>query len=82
MRFFEKLFGNLFTANMHIPLWGKFLLILAIIGACVNMGGGQWTGFKAADIMSGVHDESGGNWILILIVIVCIVLLVKSCGVN
>lgn len=74
------LFKGLFAATWHIPLWGKFLLIVAILAACAAGKGSGSTGFHAADTMAGY--EHGGSWILILIIVVCIVALVKSCGVD
>lgn len=80
MRDIMEFFKGLFSATWHIPPWGKFLLVVAIVAACAAGKGSGSTGFHAADIMAG--SESGGSWILLLIIVVCIVALVKSCGVD
>lgn len=80
MKGIMQLFKRLFAATWHIPGWGKFFIVIVIIAACVAGKGSGSTGFHAADTMAGF--KNGGSWILILIIIACIVVLVKSCGVD
>lgn len=80
MRDIMELFTGLFSATWHIPLWGKVLIVVVIVGACTAGKGSGSTGFHAADTMAGF--KNGGSWILILIIVACIVALVKSCGVD
>lgn len=79
MRDIVQFFKGLFSATWHIPLWGKVLLVVGILAACIA---GKTFNFGPARIMAGEGFESGGSWILLGVIVVCVVALVKSCGVD